>query len=278
MKKRWPRAGRLMAVLVVFLTWFPPAFAHDGINAQIARLTIELEGNPDNASLWLRRGELFRANRQWREALADLDRAARLDASLARVELVRAHVFLESSRPHDAIAAADRFLARDPDQPDALTVRARARVALRRFAEAAADFTRVVEVRPLPDLYLERARAERATGPRGLAPALRGLDEGLARLGSIVTLELEALDIERSLGQFDRALARIDRLTAQAARKEQWLARRGAVLEQAGRPVEARASYAAALAATQQLPPWTQRTRATRQLVDSLRADLGRLN
>ena len=263
---------------MILAAWSWPAHAHDGIAGQIARLTAQIKNAPADASLRLRRGELHRVNRQWREALADLDRAKQLDASLRRVDLARAHVFLDSSRHAEAVAAADRYLSHDPDHLDALLIRARARVILRRFTAAADDFTRIIRSRPLPDFYLERARAQRASGPDGLAPALRGLDQGLARIGSIVTVELEALDLERVLRQFDRAIARIDRLAAQSARKEQWLARRGAVLEQAGRRDEARASYAAAIAAAEQLPARTQRTRATQQLLTALRADLDRLN
>ena len=270
---RWAALACLALVV-----WAWPVDAHDGLAGQIVRLTAEIRNDPANAALLLRRGELYRLNRQWREALADLDGAERVDASLRRVDLVRAHVFLETSRPGDAVAAADRYLTHEPEQIDALLIRARARVGLRRFAAAAADFTRILQQRPLPDFYLERARAERVIGPAGLDRARRGLDEGLARIGSIVTLELEALDLERALGEFDRALARIDRLAAAAPRKEQWLARRGAVLEQAGRRDEARATYAAALAAVEQLPARTQRTRATQQLLIALRADLDRLN
>ena len=271
--------ARLLAMawmIVAASSW--PAHAHDGIAGQIARLTAQIKNAPSDGSLLLRRGDLFRVNRQWREALADLDRVEQLDSSLRRVDLVRAHVLFDSSRPAEAVAAADRYLAHDPDHLDALLIRARARIVLRRFTTAADDFTRIIRSRPLPDFYLERARAQRASGAAGLLPALRGLDEGLARIGSIVTVELEALDLERALRQFDRAIVRIDRLAAQSARKEQWLARRGAVLEQAGRRDEARASYAAAIAAAEQLPPRIQRTRATQHLLTALRADLDRLN
>ena len=55
--------------------------------------------------------------------------------------------------------------------------------------------------RPIPTYYLERARALVEAGPEHFGEALRGLDEGSARLGHPVTLEPYAIElgIERLL-------------------------------------------------------------------------------
>ena len=271
------RRASIVAVLIALLAYPSFSRAHDSVTQQIARVTAELKNDPGNARLLLRRGELRRMNREWREALADLDRAADRDPALTRVHLVRAHVLLDASRPSDAVAAASQFLVTEGGDPDALTVRARALVRLRRFDAAAADFTRALARAPLPEIYIERARAQSDVGVPGQARALAGLDEGLARLGPIVALEIEALDLETRLGRVDAALRRIDRLAAGASRQETWLARRGAVLARAGRTDDARASYQAALEAADRLPAWTRQTRATQQLIASIRAELDRL-
>jgi tetratricopeptide (TPR) repeat protein len=256
----------------------PPTFAHDSLTAQIAQVTREIAARPGDAALYVRRGELNRAARRWTESLSDLDRAAALDPMLAAVDRVRASVLLALARPADAVAAATRYLATHPGDHDVLTVRARAHVARRRYRDAAADFTAAIAARPLPDLYIERARAERALGRVGIDAARRGLDEGLQRLGSIVTLELEALDLDIEIRSYEAALARLDRLAAATPRRESWLLRRGMVLERAGRRTEALESYRAALAAAMSLPPWTQQTRATRTLITDLHRHLDRLD
>ena len=95
----------------------------------------------------------------------------------------------------------------------------------------------------------------------GPAAALNGLDDGLARLGPIVTLTLEAIDCELSLGHHGRALVRLDRLVAASGTHPQWMLQRGNILMAAGRPGEARAAYAEALAGIDNLPPARQHTR-----------------
>jgi tetratricopeptide (TPR) repeat protein len=250
---------------------------HDGVDDQITRLTSQIAANATAADLFVRRAELYRQSRRWNDALADLDRAASLDPSLSGIDPVRATVMLDAGRLKDAIVSASRVLEHQPDHVGALIVRARARTALHQYREADVDFVRALTRRPLPELYIERARALSASGAVGFEPAIRALDEGVARLGPIVTLELEAIDLSVRMKRYDAALARIDRVAAQTARKEDWLARRGAVLERSQRFIEARDAYQAALTAIAALPFWTQATAATTNLRQHLQNDVLRL-
>jgi tetratricopeptide (TPR) repeat protein len=271
------RPGIAALAVTIWLATISITHAHDSLPARIAQITRQIAADSGNAALYLERGALYRVARRWDAALGDLDRAAELDSGLIEVERVRAVVLLALARHRDAEAASTRYLAHTPHDHETLTVRARARVALAQYREAAADFTVALATRPLPDLYIERARAERARGVAGRAAARRGLEEGLARLGSVVTLELEALELELASRAYDEALVRVDRLAAGAPRKESWLRRRGDILQRAGRRAEAANSYRAALAAAASLPAWTQQAPATRALIADLQRRLARL-
>jgi tetratricopeptide (TPR) repeat protein len=274
--RRRRRCAVLAFASALFLLEQFPA-AHDGLAEQIAAVSAQIAASPASPELFVKRGELYRATRQYQQALADLDRAARLDPTFAAADLVRTYVCLDIGDSRSAADAATRFLTRQPGHVGALVARARALAKLGRAEDAAADFTRALEAQPQPDLYIERARVAATAGPAAIEAALRGLDDGIRRLGPIVTLELEAIDIELRLAHYDAALARLDRVSAQAARKESWLARRGAILESAGRLDEARSTYESALAAARSLPAWTQQTAASSALIVRLRTDLARL-
>ena len=125
-----------------------------------------------------------------------------------------------------------------------------------------------------PPIYLERARALAKAEAENLRDAVRGLDEGLARLGPVVTLQLLALDLELQMPDYPAALSRLDAITLHATRKEMWLARRGDVLQQAGREADAKVAWEAALAALAQLPPQRRDTRAMKALESRVRASL----
>src|SRR6185369_2131920 len=129
----------------------------------------------------------------------------------------------------------------------ALLRRARVLAALGRPLESVKDYSRAIALsaEPRPEYYLERAHS--LAGAGRTIDALRGLDEGIEKLGPLVTLESAAVELELAEGRFDEALLRVDRLTTQGERHETWLARRGEILELAHRRHEALAAYRAAL-------------------------------
>jgi predicted negative regulator of RcsB-dependent stress response len=101
---------------------------------------------------------------------------------------------------------------------------------------------------------------------------LRGLDEGINRLGPVVTLQLAAIDLEVGRKNYEAALTRLNQIAAQSERKEAWLVRRGDILKLAGRDDEARAAFNAALLAIESLPPAHRQSRSVTAL--ELRARL----
>lgn len=250
-------------------------YVHDGIYEQLAQVTLQIRQQPNDAALYLRRGELHRLHRDWVAALADFDRAERLNPKLIESELFRGRMWLDAQRPRQAKQSLDRFLKTKPENAEGWLLRARAFEQMKRHRQAAADFTRAIDLMPRakPDFYVERAQAQMAGGK--LAEALRGLDEGMVGLGRIVTLQLPAIEIELQLRRWDDALARLDQLSSQSARKETWLARRGEILLQAGRRSEAHEAFNSALQAIEALPPQWRQIRATQDLEKQLRQRLG---
>lgn len=270
------------ALLVVLLPGARAVFAHVASDGQIHDVSLRIQWEPGNAALHLRRGELHRAERNWPAALADYESARKLAPGLAAVDLSQARMHLEAGQPEEARRWADRFLARQPDHIQALLTRARALARLGERLRAVADFTRAIDLcrepqRPLPEHYLERARALADAGREHLDAALRGLDAGIARLGPVITLESAAIELELGAGRYDSALRRVDAVVARWPRKELWLAKRGEILEEAGRLPEARQAFAAAREALDSLPPHRRKARLLLEYEAHIDAALTRL-
>jgi tetratricopeptide (TPR) repeat protein len=247
---------------------------HGAVQAQIDAATAAIARAPSDARLYLRRGELHRVHEDWDGALADFDRAATLAPGDDTIDFLRGRTLEQAGRAAPARIALDRYLAQHPDHADALLARARALRALGEYPAAASDFTRAIDLiaRPDPDVFLERAHVEIARGDAD--GALAGIDAGIAGVGSIASLQSFAIEIELQRGRVDEALARLERVAVQSPRKESWLARRGDILAGAGREPEARAAYAAALAAIEALPRSARRTAAMVSLEKHVRAAL----
>lgn len=252
------------------------AWGHPGLDVQLARVSALIENSPTNAALFLQRAELHRLHSEFALALADIAVAGELKSGTPDVALARARVFSDAGRTRDALLAAEDFLAGEPNHPEALVIRARCLSRLNRVREAVTDYTAAFEQipKPSPDLFLERARIQAALGRLGEAVA--GLDEGQARLGELVPLQLAAIEYERQSTAFDAALARVDKLLARNRAKETWLALRGEILEQSGRLDEARKVYQQALAGTARYSASRRGLHLTMQLEQRLRAALAR--
>ncbi|MBI3858163.1 MAG: tetratricopeptide repeat protein [Planctomycetes bacterium] len=248
--------------------------AHEDLEIQIARLSRQIELEPGRAILHFRRGELHRMHEDWKAARADLERAASCDPEMAVVDLALGRLANQSGDPGRAKASLDRFLAREPGHGEALIERARARARLGDRAGAVEDYslglTRLEE--PRPENFIERSEILRSEGRRD--EALRGLEEGLRKIGPVLPLQLALIDLELEVGKVDAALARLEDVARTSERQDLWLARRGDILVRAGRAPEAARAFRAALASIEALPSGRRKTKFTQDLESRVRAAL----
>jgi len=253
-------------------------FAHEGISDQIREVNTQIRYDPKNPELYIKRGELYRVEQRWHAALADYKRASDLDPNLALVDFCKGRMYLDAGQPQIAKRYIDIFLKKKPDHAEGLIVRARILMKLHQYPLAAADFTRAIDLlpEPRPENYIERAQAQKSGGD--LKAALNGLDEGIAKLGPLVTLQLDAIELEMDLANYDGALKRLETLAAQSERKETWLARKGEILLKAGRTQEARAAFGESLQAIKQLPEPLRTTKSTTELEAQIKSRLAELN
>ena len=270
----------LRFVVALFIATPLVVSAHGDLHLQIQEVTRQIEKEPRNAELYLKRGELHRAHQEWDAAQADYDYAWGLNPKLAVLDLARGRMFLEANWPISAKVALDRFLAVYTNHVEGLTARARTFIKLDQRLAAARDYTAAIDhsTEPRPELYLERAQALTTEGGAHLDAAIKGLDEGIKKLGPLVTLQLYAIDVEIKQKRFDAALDRLERVAAQSPRKETWLARRGEILQQAGRNSEAREAFQSALAAMNKLPPARRHVPAMVELEKRLQQALDALS
>ena len=265
----------LMLVAIGFNVARLQARAHGDLHERIQALTQQIHTNSANAELWLQRADLHRQHGEFIRATTDTAEAARLKPDWPAALLERARIYSDTGQFAAAVDSATACLRLDGANPDALVIRARCRVKLGQLAEAVADYNGVLAPtngpRPLPDLYLERARAQTALGR--FAAAVRGLDEGLARLGQTPSLALPALEYERESGDWEAALERVERVR-QFLTPESFHAMRGEILWRSNRPDEAQKDFLAGLTVIENYPPARRSRPPTSELEVRLRANL----
>lgn len=250
------------------------AFGHGDVHVQIEALNPQIQAAP-TAELFLKRGELYRLDEDFAAALADFDRAEKLDAALDTTRFCRGRALFEAGDWKNAVAALDTFLIKRSGHIEGHMVRARAHARLKEHAAALEDYDRIVALieNPTPDCFLERAEMLVALGRS--ETAIKNLDEGIARLGNLLALQKAAIDIEIQIKRYNDALARVDRVMVSLQRKEVWLARRGEILDADGRHQEALLAYTEALASLDQLPPHHRKAKPMRELATLLLERVG---
>jgi tetratricopeptide (TPR) repeat protein len=267
------------ASAIAMICWPAAVLAHGDLHGQILDLTQRIEKEPRNPELYLARGELQRAHEDWDSAQADYDFALALNPKLEIIDFVRGRLFFEANWPISAKISLDRFLKKQTNHVEALVTRARTLRKLENRVAAARDYTRAIQftTESRPELYLERAQTLVAEGGPYVKEALQGLDEGIRKLGPLVTLELNAIDIEVTRKEYDGAITRLDAIAAKSPRKETWLARKGDILQLAGRTDDARAAFTSALEAMETLPPGRRNVPAMVELQERIKAQLANL-
>jgi len=227
-----------LGLLVVALA-APPASGHPFLHDRLVLLDRQIRETPGDPALYVSRGSLLLDERRPAEALRDFDRAAALDPSRDEVELLRSRACLALDDLGGAAAAAERFLARQPDSPAGWLQSARVDSALGRPTAAILAFDRFFALAPeaQPDLYLERAAlVERSGDPRSAA---EGLESGIERLGPLTSLLERVVELQLAAEDTESALTALDRLVASSPVAERWLVARAEVLLILGRAADA---------------------------------------
>jgi tetratricopeptide (TPR) repeat protein len=241
------------------------SFGHGTLHEQIANLTQVIEKEPNSAELYLRRGEVYRDHEEWKSAADDYNKARTLNPKLLDIDLAEARLYFYSDHLEQAQEKVEQYLKVRQDE-NARYLRAQILVELKQTSKAIADFSYFIEHAkdPQPQVFIERAKAQVLTGKR--KEAIVGLDEGMKKLGVLISLQELAIQLELEGKEFDQALVRVDSILKTLNRKENWLARKGEILEQAGRTDEAKRFYKQALSEITSLPQQYQKTRAVSRL------------
>jgi predicted Zn-dependent protease len=237
---------------IAFLSIFG-VLAHGDLHERITHISAELAKTPRNPVLLAKRAELHRQHQEWSEALADIRLVATLRNDPSD-RILEAMILLESGKTRESKTVLDTILRDSPTHSVALVARAQAHAFLHDDLAAVKDYNAAAALisQPKPDLFLEQARCMVRAGDR--AAAIEALEQGMARISRLPSLQRYALDLEVDLGRYDAALARLSALENGSQSRFDLMLLRGEILLKAKRADEAREIFAATLCAIESQP------------------------
>ncbi len=252
-----------MAVLP--LVFIEAAASHPGVAPEIDEITHKIENNPNNVDFLIKRGELYRSNKDHIKSLSDFERAGQLESGNPEIFFQRGLTLAALGRDVDAEVDLGKFLESENLKGNgsnnssgknvsknaiALAERAQIRAKMGKSELALADFNSATQILPVVGVY--QARGDFLESEGKLAEAASGYREGLARLPHAILLKESLIRVEIARNHFNQALALIDEELVRAPIKTEGYLRRAEVLSAMGNAEAAGVAREQALAAVNQ--------------------------
>ncbi len=271
-----PMLARRVGLMAALLLGAVAATAHGPFHEQIQALTLELESKPSDVSLIARRCDIQRAHALWFEALADLVQLEKLAPADPTNGLRRGVILLGQGQAVEAVPYLVKWVEKHPDGIDERLALAQACMGAKQWTNAIRELSAVLasSAEARAQVFLDRARCQQQAGDSA-TNILKGLDEGIARIGPTPQLIRHAAEVELDRGAVDAAVSRIGVMAERSERKERWLFEQGELFRRGGRLEDARRCYSNAIVALAALPPKFQRSLLSVELRRELEDRLG---
>ena len=198
------------------------ASAHPGHDERLALLQARIAQSPDDPGLYLQRGDLYLEAGLLEQARADFQRAAELGVAAQFLALHRARLRYRANDLDGAKAQADLYLEAFPDAAEGYELRARISIQRGQYAVAARDLQQHLALLPSPAPGNYQLAAQTLAQLERNTEALQVLDQGIAKLGQVPSLQQAAIALEMKLGHTDRALMRMQSLREPLADSVAW--------------------------------------------------------
>lgn len=275
-----PAVSRSIGNYVLFFLCSVSAtvLGHGDTHEQIKVLDERLKQDPDHVATLLERADLYRRHRNFDEALEDLNRVRLLSPASDTVYYLTGLTRLEQGEFSEAETALQIFIGRSPSSPRGHVALAKVFNQQERYLDAARAYELAIESQstPTPDHYLARAHAYIEAGKPYLSQALEGLEDGIALMGPLITLQRLAIEVEIDQENYQNAIDRVNRILQDVDRKETWLVKKGKVLNSIGRKEEAKQQFLLAERSIELLPNRTRASPAMRDLLKTINENLNR--
>ncbi len=247
-------------------------FAHGIVHQQIDELTQQIEQNPTNTQLLLKRGLLYTNDQNWLKAREDFNATRQLNSADSVVDFLEAKMWFAANRPELSFTLVNRYLQGNPDVLGALALRAKLNLMLGHANAAVADFASVTgrSKTVLPDMYLQWAKAQATVVPLNQQKVHQIIQAGIDRLGPLVALLEYAMGFDRQQQNDQSALLWLEKLPLKLRQQPFWLIEKATLLESVNKSLEAKMQYKLALDRLQEKKQTGRFNKADQQLFEKI--------
>ena len=234
----------------------PFAVAHGNSNERIHSIDHDIYHQPNNALLFLKRGQVHLDEQHWPLALADFKKAWQLDNTLFESWYWQARVYFGQQQVGKAHHALAQYLHLQPTSAKGALLMAQIFNDQGEYQQAHAFFNQAIsnDRNPLPQVFIDRANNLAQMDSGTFTEIEQGLHQALAIQPNNVALIDALVDIATESGLFAEALAALQFLPQLLQNSPLWLLKKAELEHLNGQPQRAASAYEATIAAVHALP------------------------
>ena len=258
----------------------PTLYGHGDLHKRIKEVSAEIKKDPDNLSLYLKRGKLYLEHEEYDNSLKDLARLRDANYEDKIWHIYAARCYNALAEYENALNSVTHYLDTDSLNVRALRLRGHIFYGYECFDMATESYEMVLRhsIKTLPENYLECASAYMISDQMDkLNSATRVLNQGINQMGNIPVLYERLVNIHLKHGDIDDAIRYQTRIVDMMNRKENALYRRAEMWMSAGDVDAAKADYMKASDAINALPQRIKNNRATIDLMTNINNKLNLL-
>jgi len=221
------RVTRPVCVLFLIATLATPAWSHPDLLAQIENLTAELQQQPADAELLMKRGDLYRRHADYAAAEQDFAAARAIHPRHPLLDFYQGRLQLEMGDSAAAENLLKHYLAVHAEHAGAWVLLGQARLGLNQPEAAAEDYAQAIRrsARPSPSLYRLQVLAMLTAGEQHWEAARMVVDAGLGRFPQEASLLGLGTNIALAQNSPDIASGYIETLPPAILKLEIWQSR-----------------------------------------------------
>jgi tetratricopeptide (TPR) repeat protein len=251
-------------------------FSHGAIHHQIQEISTQIEHQPANSQLLLKRGRLHLDARHYQEALADFSAAQTLSPDTIELnywlgvtysalqDWPNAELFLSKFLKHAEISAkAHREYAY------VLTPLNKKTLAVNHYHRAI-EFSHKID----PQLVIERARLQSQLPDVSFSKIEHDVKQVMQKQGKLVTYIELLIDLSQQFDQFERTLYWIKQLPPKLVETPEWQVKQAELFAAVGKLNQSKTHYKKALDLIARLPKHRQQAKVYQDLKTSINKSL----
>ena len=227
----------LKILLLFFITASTLVGEHGDLDKRIADLSSTIAISPDSAELYFQRGKLRLQHEEYELCIADIKTSMQKGYLHDFQNIYLAKSFINIKQYQNALLSLNDFDKLNPSHVVSMKLRAKALYGLNEFKSAAEWYEKVIHntIKSLPENYLEASNAWMSSNVSSkYDKSVQILELGLEKLGPIITLQNELIEIHLVNENYDKAIEQQKSIIDHTQRKESSLYRLAEIYAQIG--------------------------------------------